>query len=57
MKRNEEVKIIVDSLVKNELLEEKKTDRARFVVKKAIKEIRNRKFKKKKKKNCQESHS
>lgn len=57
MKRNEEVKIIVDSLVKNELLEEKKTDRARFVVKEAIKEIRNRKFKKKITKNCQESHS
>lgn len=40
MKRNQEVSIIIQSLLENGLLQEKQTDRARSVVKEAFKEIR-----------------
>ena len=40
MKRSREVSIIICALVENGLLEIEKTDRARHVVKEAIKEIR-----------------
>lgn len=52
MKRSREVTIIVKSLVENGLLEQKKTDRARFVIKEAIKEIRCERYKEKQTKNC-----
>ena len=40
MKRNQEVSIIIQSLLENGLLQEKQTDRAMSVVKEAFKEIR-----------------
>lgn len=40
MKRNQEVSIIIQSLLESGLLQEKQTDRARSVVKEAFKEIR-----------------
>jgi len=40
MKRNQEVSIIIQSLLENGLLQERQTDRARSVVKEAFKEIR-----------------
>lgn len=40
MKRNQEVSIIIQSLLENGLLQERHTDRARSVVKEAFKEIR-----------------
>ena len=40
MKRNQEVSIIIQSLLENGLLQEGQTDRARSVVKEAFKEIR-----------------
>lgn len=45
MKRSKEVTIIVDSLVQSGLLEERNTDRARCVIKNAIKEIRIERYK------------
>lgn len=44
MKQKEEVTVIVESLCKNGLLTLQKTDRARYVVKEALKEIRCRKY-------------
>lgn len=51
MKRKEEVEIIVNALYDSGLVDEKKTDRARFVIKEALKDIRTKKFKEKQTKN------
>lgn len=40
MKRSREVAIVIESLVREGLLDEKKTDRAQHVVKEAFKKIR-----------------
>lgn len=47
MKRSAEVAIIIDALVKNGLLQENKTDRARCVIKEAIKDIRRERYREK----------
>lgn len=57
MKRSAEVAIIIDALVKNGLLQENKTDRARCVIKEAIKDIRRERYREKQTKNCYESCS
>ena len=46
MKRNQEVSIIIQSLLENGLLQEKQTDRAMSVVKEAFKEIRQVRYEK-----------
>ena len=48
MKRSREVSIIVEALVVNSLLDGNRTDKARFVIKEAIKEIRRERYQKKK---------
>lgn len=55
MKRNREVAIVVSALVSNGLLEERKSDVARHIVKEAFKEIRQERYREKQTKNCQES--
>lgn len=57
MKRSKEIAIIVNSLVENGLLQENKTDRARCVIKEAIKDIRRERHREKQTKNCYESCS
>lgn len=52
MKRNQEVSIIIQSLLENGLLQEKQTDRARSVVKEAFKEIRRVRYEERHTKNC-----
>lgn len=52
MKRSREVTIIINSLVENGLLHEGKTDRARGVIKHAIKKMRVEKYREKQTKNC-----
>lgn len=47
MKRKEEVDILTSSLLKSGLIEERKSDRVRFVLKEALKEIRRRRHKQK----------
>ena len=47
MKRSREVTIIVDALTAEGLLNADKTDRARHIIKEAIKEIRVQRFKEK----------
>lgn len=44
MKRSREVTIIVNSLVANQLIAENQTDRARYVIKEAIKDIRRERY-------------
>ena len=44
MKRSREVTILVEALKASGLLEERKTDRARFVIKNAIKDIRREQY-------------
>ncbi len=44
MKRSREVSIIVDALVTNELIEQRQSDRARHIVKEAIKDIRKERY-------------
>ena len=44
MKRSREVTILVNALIQNGLLEESKSDRARCVIKMAIKEIRKERY-------------
>ncbi|MBE5932947.1 MAG: hypothetical protein E7263_05985 [Lachnospiraceae bacterium] len=63
MKRSREVSIIVDALVINELIEQRKSDRARHIIKEAIKDIRREQYEerqrnkecKKRKKNREQS--
>ena len=52
MKRNQEVSIIIQSLLENGLLQERHTDRARSVVKEAFKEIRRVRYEERHTKNC-----
>jgi hypothetical protein len=52
MKRNQEVSIIIQSLLENGLLQERQTDRARSVVKEAFKEIRRVRYEERHTKNC-----
>lgn len=49
MKRSREVTIIVNSLVDNQLIAENQTDRARYVIKEAIKDIRRERYVEKRK--------
>ncbi len=44
MKRSREVAIIVNALVDNQLITESQTDRARYVIKEAIKDIRRERY-------------
>ena len=53
MKRNQEVSIIIQSLLENGLLQERQTDRARSVVKEAFKEIRRVRYEERRRK-CKE---
>lgn len=52
MKRSREVAIIVNALFTNHLITERQTDRARYVIKEAIKDIRREKYEERKTKNC-----
>ncbi len=56
MKRNQEVSIIIQSLLENGLLQERQTDRARSVVKEAFKEIRRARFEERRMK-CKEKEA
>lgn len=47
MKRKEEVTVLVSSLINTGLIEKKNSDRARCVLKEAIKDIRREKYKQK----------
>lgn len=47
MKRSREVTIMVNSLVANQLIAENQTDRARYVIKEAIKDIRRERYEEK----------
>ena len=49
LKRNKETAIIVEALIEAELIDLEKTDRARYVVKEALKKIRKEKYEKKQK--------
>lgn len=52
MKRSREVSIIVDALVSNGLIEQRQSDRARHIVKEAIKDMRKERYAEKETKNC-----